>query len=128
VIAEAKGRLPERIELLAGDFFKDKLPSCDAYLLLHILHDWDDNSARTILRAIRATSPAKATILILETIMPDQPGPHWAKLLNIQMPTMHTRRERTRAEYAKLLADEKFRLDRVVETRSDVQILEAIPV
>ena len=30
VIAEAKGKLPDRIELVAGDFFKDKLPSCDA--------------------------------------------------------------------------------------------------
>lgn len=65
---------------------------------------------------------------LLETIMPDQPGPHWAKLLDIQMLTMLTGRERTRAEYAKLLADEKFRVERVVETRSDVQILEAIPV
>jgi O-methyltransferase domain len=95
---------------------------------MHILHDWDDNSAGTILRAIRATSPANATILILETIMPDQPGPHWAKLLDIQMLTMHTGRESTRVEYAKLLADEKFCLERVIETRSDVKILEAIPV
>ena len=63
----------------------------------------------------------------VETIMPDQPGPHWAKLLDIQMLTMHTGRERTRAEYATLLAEEKFRLERVIETRSDVQILEAIP-
>jgi hypothetical protein len=128
VIAEAKGKLPDRIELVTGDFFKDKLPSCDAYLLKAILHDWDDNSARKILRAIRMASPAHATILILETIMPDQPGPHWAKLLDIQMLTMHTGRERTRAEYATLLAEEKFRLERVIETSSDVQILEAIPV
>ena len=113
---------------MTGDFFKDNLPSCDAYLLKAILHDWDDNSARKILRAIRMASPAHATILILETIMPDQPGPHWAKLLDIQMLTMHTGRERTRAEYATLLAEEKFRLERVIETRSDVQILEAIPV
>jgi O-methyltransferase domain len=48
VIAESKGKLPDRIELEAGDFFKDKLPSCDAYLLKAILHDWCDNSARTI--------------------------------------------------------------------------------
>ena len=40
VIAEAKGKLPDRIELVPGDFFKDKLPSCDAYLLKAILHDW----------------------------------------------------------------------------------------
>ena len=52
--------------------------------------------------------------------MPDQPGPHWAKLLDIQMHTMHTGRERTRAEYAKHLAEEMFRLERVVETRWDV--------
>ena len=50
------------------------------------------------------------------------------KLLDIQMLTMHTGRERTRAAYAKHLAEEIFRVERVVETRSDVQILEAIPV
>jgi hypothetical protein len=72
-------------------------------------------------------SPANATILILKTIMPDEPGPHWAKLLDIQMLTMHTGRERTRG-VRQLVADEKFRLERVVETRSDAQILEAIPV
>ena len=71
---------------------------------------------------------AAATIFIIETMMPDQPGPHWAKLLDIQMLTMHSGRERTHEEYAKLLEEEKFRLERVIETPSDVQILEAFPV
>jgi hypothetical protein len=78
-----------------------------------------------ILRAIRVASPPDVTILIIATMMP---GPHWAKLLDIQMLTMHTGRERTRAEYAKLLEEEKFGLERVIETPSEVQILEAIPV
>jgi hypothetical protein len=128
VTAEAKGKLSDRIELMAGDFFEDALPRCDAYLLKVVLHDWDDTSARRILRAIRAASPLNATILIIETIMPDQPGPHLAKLLDIQMLTMHSGRERTHEEYAKLLEEEKFRLERVIETPSDVQILEALPV
>jgi hypothetical protein len=50
-----------------------------------------------------------------------------AKLLDIQMLTMHTGRERTRAEYAKLLAEEKFRLERVIETPSGDHLAIARP-
>lgn len=126
VVAEAKGLASERLQLQAGDFFKDGMPTCDAYVLMQVLHDWDDESVGTILAAIRKAAPPAAKLLVIETILPEDPGPHWAKLLDIQMLTMHTGRERTRAEYTALLGRAQFRLERVVETRADVQILEAV--
>lgn len=126
VVAEVKGLASERFNLQGGDFFKDAMPVCDAYVLMQVLHDWDDASAGTILAAIRKAAPADAKLLVIETILPEDAGPHWAKLLDIQMLTMHTGRERTRAEYAALLSRAQFRLERVVETRADVQILEAV--
>jgi hypothetical protein len=50
VIADA---LPAaRLSLQAGDFFTDALPAA-AYLLMDLLHDWDDADAVRILAAIR---------------------------------------------------------------------------
>src|SRR5207245_479447 len=51
VIAEAAALASDRLTLQAGDFFRDALPRCDAYLLMEIIHDWDDAEAVEILRA-----------------------------------------------------------------------------
>jgi hypothetical protein len=42
VIAEVEAIASARLTLQAGDFFKDDLPSCDAYLLMEIIHSWND--------------------------------------------------------------------------------------
>lgn len=126
VVAAVEGLASERLHLQGGNFFEDAMPICDAYVLMQVLHDWDDESAGTLLAAIREAAPPDAKLLVIETILPEDPGPHWAKLLDIQMLTMHTGRERTRAEYAALLDRAQFRLERVIETRADVQILEAV--
>ena len=127
VIESSKSSASDRLQLQAGDFFKDApMPCCDGYILMQVLHDWDDKAADVILQSIRRAAPANAKLLVIETIMPDTPGPDWAKLLDIQMLTMHTGRERTRAQYAALLEKAHFKLERVVPTRADVQILEAV--
>lgn len=126
VVAEVRGLSSQRLELQAADFFKDPMPSCDAYVIMQVLHDWSDESAHTILQGICRAAPAGAKLLVIETILPEDPGPHWAKLLDIQMLTAHTGRERTRAEYEALLRRAGFTFERVIETRADVQIIEAV--
>src|SRR4051794_36116124 len=56
VIDEASRLASERLELQAGDFFTDSLPSCDAYVLLEVIHDWDDSHAARLLAAVRAAA------------------------------------------------------------------------
>ena len=41
-----------KLEVRAGDFFTDALPRCDAYLLMNIVHDWDDADSVAILTAV----------------------------------------------------------------------------
>ena len=84
-IEEAAGSASERLALQAGDFFRDALPVCDAYLLMEIIHDWADDEAVAILRAVRRAAPAHATLLLIETIIPPDPGPDWSKMLDIHM-------------------------------------------
>jgi hypothetical protein len=48
--------LEDRVEFVAGDFFQ-AVPSADAYLLKHILHDWNDAECIDILSTIREAAP-----------------------------------------------------------------------
>jgi len=116
-----------RMSLVAGDFFKNELPAADAYLVGHILHDWADKEATAILRAIRRAAPAQAQLLVLEFILPEEPGPHLAKVLDILMLSATGGLERTKSEYASLLADSGFKFERVVPTASPISVIVAAP-
>ena len=125
VIEEASGIASERLRLQAGDFFRDEPPSCDAYLLMEIIHDWQDEEAAAILKAIRRAAPAHAKLLVIEAIVPDDPGPDWPKMLDIIMLTLFGSRQRTQQEYEALFAQSGFVLEREIDTRAGISILEA---
>ena len=125
VIEEAADLASERLTLQAGDFFRDGLPSCDAYLLMEIIHDWADEEAVAILQAIRRAAPAHAMLLLIETIVPDDPGPDWSKVLDMIMLTLVGGRQRTQQEYEALLDQSGFVLEREIDTGAGISILEA---
>lgn len=120
-------RAAERLTLQGGDFFRDALPQCDLYVLMEVIHDWADRESIAILRAVRSAAPASAKLLVVENIVPEDSQPHWAKALDINMLATTGGRERTRGEYAALLAAAGFRLDRVVESPA-VALIEATPI
>lgn len=116
----------DRLTLQAGSFFTDALPACDGYLLMNVIHDWGDSEATAILSAVRRAAPANARVLLLEMLMPEAPGPHPAKFLDIEMLVMTSGgRERSRAEFERLLEAAQLRLVRLIPTQSPIVILEA---
>ena len=125
VIAEASEIESERLTLQPGDFFRDPLPTCDAYLLMEVVHDWGDEESAAILRAIREAAPTGAKLLVIETIVPDDPGPDWSKMLDIHMLTLLGGRQRSEQEYEALLAGAGFTLERTIDTHAGVSILES---
>jgi len=126
VIAEAADLASDRLTLQAGDFFHDALPICDAYLLMEIIHDWDDEQAVAILKAIRRAAPSHARLLVIEQMVPNDPGPHWSKMVDIHMLTLIGGRQRTRQEYAALFERAGFCFERQIDTGADISILEAV--
>jgi hypothetical protein len=120
---EALG-LAGRVEAVAGDFFQS-VPPADVYLLKQVLHDWDDQQCRTILERCAAGLVAGGRLLIVEVVIPDDGHPTAAQLLDLNMLVMLPGRERTRREYADLLASAGLRLARVIETHSPFQIIDA---
>jgi len=101
----------DRCELVAGDFF-DAIPRGDVVLLSWVLHDWDDEQARQILRACHDSGAE--TLLIIEVVMPDRaeriddaaPGIVADPFsLDLQMLLLTGGKERTRGEYEALLKE-----------------------
>lgn len=110
-----------------GDFFSAAPAGGDAYLLSHVLHDWDDAAAARILCAIHSAMPAHARVLIVEIVM-DPPNDRWTqgKLSDLQMLVMLTGRERTREEFATLLKTANLRIARIVRTAAAESVIEAV--
>jgi hypothetical protein len=128
VLAEVGALASDRLSLLAGDFFADPLPACDAYVLMEVIHDWGDAEAAAILRAVRAAAPPHAVVLVVEDIVPEGPGPSWARTLDVVMLAVTGGLQRTAREYEKLLAGCGFRMERVLDTPTGISIVEARPV
>jgi hypothetical protein len=125
VIQEAAGMGSDRMTLQGGDFFKDSLPVADAYTLMQVIHDWDDAKATAILNGVRRAAPSHAKLLLIEAVIPDTPGPDWAKMVDLFMLALLTGKERTRSEYQKVLAGAGFRLERVIDVGQSTAILES---
>lgn len=121
------GDLAGRCQLVPGDFF-DKVPAgYDTYLLSIVVHDYDDDRATRLLRNIRAAMPPDGQLLLLELVVPASDGPHPRTLNDLNMLVMSGGRERSEPEFAALLAEAGFRLDRIVATASPLSVIVGRP-
>lgn len=117
-----------RCEVVACDFFTDPVPAgAGAYLLAHVLHDWDDERARAILGAVRAAVPDDGRLLVVEKVLPDDDSAHFAKDLDIHLLTTTAGGERTDSEYRELLAEAGFRTESVTDLAGGDSVRAAIP-
>jgi hypothetical protein len=134
VVDGARSRLESlnlngRCQTAAGDFFKHIPPGADTYYMQHIIHDWDDERALTILRNCRQALNARpnGTLLVMDNVIPDTPQPHFGKLLDLEMLLMPGGRERSEAEFHRLFAQARFDIARIVPTRASQSLIEAHP-
>ncbi len=126
-LLQAHGVAP-RVTIETGSFF-DSVPSGgDAYILSHIIHDWNESQCLTILGNVRKAIAPEGKLFIVEFVLPEDNSPHFGKITVIVMLTMPGCEERTAKDYATLLAKAGFKLNRVVPTTTPVGIVEASPV
>ena len=116
----------ERVELASGDFFAAVPEGADAYMMKHIIHDWDDERAARILGNVRRAMRDGGRVLLVETVVPEGNEPHFGKLMDLEMLVSPGGVERTEREYRELLARAGLELRRVTPTRSYVSIVEAV--
>jgi hypothetical protein len=115
-----------RVELAPGDFFDFIPPGADAYILKHIIHDWNDEQSVRILRNVRSAMGESGRILIVEMVVPEGNGPSPAKVMDVQMLIATGGKERTENEYKRLLESSGMRLNRIVPTKSPFSVIEGV--
>jgi hypothetical protein len=120
-------RTSRRCSHVAGDFFASVPQGGDLYFLCGVVHDWDDDHAVTILRNCRHAMRATGRLLLLETVVPEDDSMHFSKILDLNMLAMSSGRERTRAEFCKLLTAAGFKMCRIVATMAPQSLIEAVP-
>jgi hypothetical protein len=121
----AQRGLTDRIQIETGSFFERVPTGADAYVLSHIIHDWNEEQCLTILGHCRSAMNSSGRLLLVEMVLPDGDTPHPGKMLDMTMLTVPGGEERTAAQYGVLLDKAGFRLTRVVPTASLVSIVEA---
>ena len=122
----AAAGLSDRCQSVAGDFFKAVPPGGDAYLMKHIIHDWDDERAAQILRTIHtAMGSTRGTVLLIEGVLAAGNEPGLGKLMDIEMLLLPGGRERSADEFRALFDRAGFDLTRIVPTKSPVCVIEA---
>jgi hypothetical protein len=64
--------LGERLSFTPGDFFADPLPEADVLVMGHILHDWDLDEKRLLLKKAYDALPDGGALIVYEAIIDDE--------------------------------------------------------
>lgn len=120
--------LAGRCRIEEGNFFERVPAGADAYLMRHIIHDWNDEQSAAILKNIRTVIPPNGRLLLVEVVVPGGNERSLAKDFDFAMLLYPGGMERTREEYAALFAAAGFELRSVTPTASPVCVIEARPV
>jgi O-methyltransferase domain len=134
--AEAAGKqlrqigVSDRVEFVAGDFFKSVPAVADAIILKSIIHDWNDARSISILRNCHQSLPGDGKLLLVERLMPESPGmadedkAHAMSDLNMMRGPGGS--ERTTRQYRELLEQSGFALA-AVHPAGRFNVIEARP-
>jgi hypothetical protein len=119
--------IADRCQIVSGDFFASVPEGGDAYIMKHIIHDWDDERAIQILTNCHRAMRPGGKVLIVDAVIPPGNSAHFGKLLDLEMLVLTPRgRERTRVEFQDLLKRSGFRLRRVVPTETHLSLVEGV--
>jgi hypothetical protein len=100
------------------------IPTGDAHILKHILHDWDDEHCVAILRSCRNATVEGGRLLVIEEALPPGNAPSPGKILDLFM-LMVGGRERTQAEYGALFEQAGYELKQIIPTATPLHVIEA---
>jgi hypothetical protein len=122
----AKANLIERCKAIPYDFHQEAPPICDAYFLVNVLHDWDDEICIQIQKNITRSMNADSRLWIIEYIIESGPGFSVAKLLDIEVLVMSGGRERLIDEYKILIGDAGLEVSTIIPTKSGPVMTECL--
>jgi len=122
--------LAGRCEAVRGDFFAEVPRGGDAYMLKHVIHDWNDERALAILRNCHGAMQPNAKLLLVEGVYParvDQSlASRGATANDVNMLVNTGGRQRSEGEFRALYDAAGFGLTRIVPTPGNVSVIEGV--
>ena len=100
------------------------IPTGDAHILKHILHDWDDEHCVAILRSCRNATVDGGRLLVVEEALPPGNAPSPGKILGLFM-LLVGGRERTQSEYGAIFEQAGYELEQIIPTATPLHVIEA---
>ena len=67
----AKNGVSDRLKFYPGSFFTDELPQADVLIMGHILHDWDLEEKKMLLRKAYDALPEGGAVIVFEALIDD---------------------------------------------------------
>ena len=68
----ADNNLSDRLTFYPGNFFEESLPESDVIVMGHILHDWDMDQKRMLLKKAYEALPTGGSLLVFEALIDDE--------------------------------------------------------
>ena len=128
----AEAGLQSRCDAVGGDFFTEVPAGADAYIIKHVIHDWNDDRATAILRSVHRAMPPQAKLLIAEGVYPqriDQSDlSRGAAANDVNMLVSTGGRQRSEAEFRSLQDATGFKLTRIIPTPARLSLIEGVRV
>jgi hypothetical protein len=125
--AEAAARelgLSNRSTAVPSNFF-EHVPTADLYLLKHVLHDWNDDEAVSILKRCRESIQPGGKVVVIEILLGEIGEPALGPLMDLNMMILCTGRERTLDQYRRLIEKAGFHFSKVKPIRPPMVVIEA---
>jgi SAM-dependent methyltransferase len=128
----AKIDLQDRCKVAGGDFFREVPVGGDAYILKHVIHDWNDERAVAILKSCHRAMTSEGRLLILEGVYPTRIDTSDASVgatsNDVNMLVCTGGRQRAEDEFRSLYARAGFRLTKIMPTPARISVIEGVRI
>ena len=78
--------LQDRIRFVGGDFFVDDFPKADVFTFGHVLHNWDPERRKLLLKKAWQALPTGGTVIVYDSLIDDDRSQNvFALLMSLTM-------------------------------------------
>jgi hypothetical protein len=120
-LPDVAGRVRDhpRLKAIAGDAFASIPEGFDTYLLVNVLHDWNDRDAGRILRRVAEAAAGRSRVVVVDSDRPTVPEDDVAVAADVLMAALTTGgKERDTTAFTALGREAGLRLERSVRLAS----------
>lgn len=116
-------KIKSKIKFISGDFFNEIPIKVDTILMSRVLHDWNDFKALKILKNVALSLEENGTLLLFETIVPEDSPYDVGVTLNFNLLVCVGGKERTLKEFHSLLEKANFKISQIKRGKSIISLI-----